>query len=128
MADDLRIIFATNLRRHMNAQNKTQADMARHFGISTATASDWYNGNKIPRADKLQSIANWLHIDLADLLSDPEQIPSKTYYLDPETAQIAQKIFTDDKILFDVYQSSKRDQLMDYARKLAELEALEEGL
>jgi len=31
MADDVRIIFATNLRRHMNMQNKTQADMASLF-------------------------------------------------------------------------------------------------
>lgn len=46
MSDDVRSIFKENLQMYMTEQNKTQADMARYFGISTATASDWYNGKK----------------------------------------------------------------------------------
>ena len=44
--------------------------MARHMRVSSATASDWVNGKKMPRADKLISLANCLHVELSDLLED----------------------------------------------------------
>lgn len=114
MSDDLRKIFMDNLQRYMSEQNKSQADMARHFGISTATASDWYNGNKIPRTDKLQNIAAWLGIDLADLLTDPEHkngMPS--YYTDPETKELVEFLHDNPnyKVLFDAARDIKPEDI-----------------
>ncbi len=113
MADDLRKIFKENLQFYMNDQGKTQADMARHFGISTATASDWYNGNKIPRADKLQSIADWLCIDLSDLLTDPEQRQEKKYYLDDETREYVDFLHKnpEHKVLFDASRKVSKEDI-----------------
>lgn len=70
MSRELIEIFSENLQRIMKERDKTQADLARYFSISSATASDWYNGKKMPRASKLQSIANWLTVDLSDLLKE----------------------------------------------------------
>lgn len=70
---DLKLIFARNLKRRLSESNKTQADLARYLRVSTAAVSDWANGNKMPRADKIQSICNWLHIDLQDLLTEPQK-------------------------------------------------------
>lgn len=53
MSRELIDIFSENLQRIMKERDKTQADLARYFSISSATASDWYNGKKMPRADKL---------------------------------------------------------------------------
>lgn len=70
MSRELIDIFSENLQRIMKERDKTQADLARYFKVSSATASDWYNGKKMPRADKLQSLANWLTVDLSDLLKE----------------------------------------------------------
>lgn len=92
MDEKMRKIFAENLRKYMIKNDKTQADLCRYMRISSATASDWYNGNKMPRADKLQSLANWLGIELSVLLGEKEPTG---YYLDPETAALAQEIYED---------------------------------
>ena len=124
MSDDVRSIFKENLQMYMTEQNKTQADMARYFGISTATASDWYNGKKIPRSDKLQSIATWLGIELQDLLTDPEQHKDMPgYYRDPKTAKMAQKIFenSDLRALFDASEDASPEDLRMAAELLKRL-------
>ena len=104
-------IFSRNLRRYMELKDKTQADMARDLHISTATASDWCNRKKMPRSDKLVMISNWLGIDLSDLMAEEE--PKDTYYIDQETAQIADEIFKnhDLRLLFDAAADVKPEVL-----------------
>ena len=68
MDEKLREDFANNLRKYMEEQDKTQADLARYMDVSTATTADWYNGKKIPRVDKLNRIAYWLGIEISVLL------------------------------------------------------------
>ncbi len=124
MAEDIRKVFVQNLRRHMNAQGKTQADIARAFGISTATAHDWYHGVKIPRADKLHALAEWLGVGLGDLLM--ESVPEngqQMYYLDDETAQVANEILNDSnmRILFDAAKGSDPEALQMAAAMLKKM-------
>ena len=49
------------------------------------------------------------------------------FYLDDETAKIAQEIKDNDMILFDAYKSTSKDRLIAYAKKLMELERMEKG-
>lgn len=70
MADALIEVFSRNLRRWLSLEGKTQAELARYMKVSSATASDWCNGRKMPRSDKLQSICNWFNISLVDLLEE----------------------------------------------------------
>lgn len=70
MADTLIEVFSKNLRRWLSMEGRTQAELARYMKVSTATASDWCNGRKMPRSDKLQSICNWFGISLGDLLEE----------------------------------------------------------
>ena len=67
---ELKEIFSANLRRLLDEHDKSQADLRRYMGVSSATASDWCNGKKIPRADKLQAICIWLNCEMADLLGE----------------------------------------------------------
>ena len=92
MSDDrAKEIFSRNLRRFMSMKGKNQVDLAKVIGISSSTASDWCTGKKMPRSDKLVMISNWLGIDLSELMSEEE--PKDTYYIDQETARIAEQIF-----------------------------------
>lgn len=73
-----------------------------------------------------KKIADFFNTDLntlrgRDIESDPQ------YYVDSECAETAQKIYENDKILFDVYRSENKDRLIAYAKKLEELRKMEEG-
>lgn len=62
MPDNAREIFVKNLRYLMNARGITQADICRELNVSSATASDWCNGNKYPRVDAMQKLADLLGV------------------------------------------------------------------
>ena len=59
--------FSSNMRYYLEANGKTQADLARQLKVSTATTSDWCNGKVLPRIDKMEDICIWLGIDFWDL-------------------------------------------------------------
>lgn len=68
MNEELKTQFSANLRRCLEADGKTQADLARYMKVSTATVSDWCNGKATPRLDKLRAISAWLGVTTADLI------------------------------------------------------------
>lgn len=74
MDEKLKKTFGENLRRLLSERGKTQADVCRRLKVSSATASDWANGKKIPRADKLQIICAWLGCELSDLLEEKADV------------------------------------------------------
>lgn len=71
--EDLNRIFSNNLKYWLDVRGKTQADLYKKMGVSSATASDWCNYKKMPKADKLKEIAEWLMIELSDLLYEKEK-------------------------------------------------------
>lgn len=75
---ELKEIFSANLRRLLDEHDKSQADLRRYMGVSSATASDWCNGKKIPRADKLQAICIWLNCEMSDLLGEYKNTDVRT--------------------------------------------------
>lgn len=70
MSEDIKAIFSKNLSNQLYAHNKTQSDICKHMNVSSATASDWCNGKKLPRLDKIQSLCNWFGIEKSDLLEE----------------------------------------------------------
>ena len=74
MADEsLNKIFSDNLNYWLFVRDKSQADLAKQMGVSSATSSDWCNEKKIPRTDKLVAISRWLMIELSDLIEDKQK-------------------------------------------------------
>lgn len=115
MADkELRELFGKNLRHWLSVNGYKQADLCERFSISSATVSDWCNGKKMPRADKLKAICTWLGIELSDLITDVEksrQLPE--YYINHETAEIAQELFENKELhaLFSVQRDMDPEDL-----------------
>lgn len=125
MADEeLRKQFAKNLNYYLELNGYNQADLARHLRVSTATTAKWCTGQTIPRIDKIQSICNWLGTDKAALLEDKPNVyisgQSEGYYLDKETAEMAQQLFDnpDLRILFDAARDAKPENLQLAAEML----------
>lgn len=67
---DNKAIFASNLKHFMKMRNKTQIDIAEQLDVSQSTVSDWINGNKYPRIDKLQQLADYFDVLKSDLSED----------------------------------------------------------
>ena len=67
---EIKEIFSKNLCRYLEINEKTQADLYKYMGVTSAAVSDWCNGKKLPRLDKIQSICNWLRIEKSDLLEE----------------------------------------------------------
>ena len=123
---DFNLLFSKNLNYYLNKNEKTQLDLANHLGVSTSAVSAWCRGLKTPRMDKVDAMCKYFGIKRSDLMED-KSVESVSYYLNDETAAVAQEIFEKDKVLFDVYKSSDKDRLIAYANKLKALRDMEEG-
>ena len=63
-------VFANNLKRLMDSEHKTRKDIADVLGISYFTVSDWVNGKKYPRMDKVELLANYFGVLKSDLIEE----------------------------------------------------------
>ena len=76
---DNKYIFSKNLQRLMNINNVSRKDIANVLGISYFTVSDWVNGKKYPRMDKVELLANYFGVLKSDLIEeevvDKPQLP-----------------------------------------------------
>lgn len=67
---DNKNVFASNLKRYMEVKGKSRNDISEALGISYFTVSDWVNGKKYPRMDKVEMLANYFGIQKSDLIED----------------------------------------------------------
>ena len=69
-------VFARNLQRYMESRGKSRRDVCEDLGFSYYTFSDWVNGKKYPRMDKVEMLARYFGIKKSDLIEDdPEDDP-----------------------------------------------------
>lgn len=69
-------IMAKNIRRYMDAQRKSRNDVCEALGFAYSTFTDWINGNKYPRIDKIEMLANYFGVSKSDLVE--EHIPAES--------------------------------------------------
>ena len=67
-------IFSANLKRYVAASGKASTDVAKAIGVSRGTFSDWMNGRNYPRMDKVQKLAEYFGITMADLVDRPNKL------------------------------------------------------
>lgn len=60
--------FSANLLRLMNENNKTRNEVSSETGIKYATLCEWINCRKYPRIDKIRLLADYFHVEKADLI------------------------------------------------------------
>lgn len=62
-----REIFAEQLNYYMKLKGINQSDIVSHFKLTASTVSDWCNGKKYPRVDKIQMLADYFGVLKSDL-------------------------------------------------------------
>jgi repressor LexA len=66
-------IFSANLKRYMALNGISRRDVCGDLGYSYFTFSDWVNGKKMPRMDKVEQLANYFGILKSDLIEQKKE-------------------------------------------------------
>jgi transcriptional regulator with XRE-family HTH domain len=96
---DNKYIFASNLKKHMEASGKSRNDISRELGISYFTITDWVNGKKFPRMDKVEMLANYFGVQKSDLIEEKKQLP-------PEEPKLSEG----EQLLLELFRKIPEDQ------------------
>lgn len=70
MPDNARETFVKNLRYFMEAKGISQADICRELDVSSATVSNWFTGQRYPRIDVMQRLADLLGVKYSTLTTE----------------------------------------------------------
>lgn len=81
-----------NYERIIRAKGLTNYKVSKDTGIAQSVLSTWKTKGTIPKADKLQILADYLGVSVDYLLGVQTDAQ---HYVDNETARIAQEIFDD---------------------------------
>ena len=122
-------IFSQNLRYYMSLNNKEQIDLINDLGFNKSSVSTWCNGTRLPRMDKVDILAKYFDINRSDLIEDKDTEHKQSYYLNPETSRIAQKIYDNKElsVLFDAAQDAEPEDLQALHGMLMALKRKEKG-
>ncbi|PWM61681.1 MAG: XRE family transcriptional regulator [Subdoligranulum variabile] len=107
----------------------TDYKVAKETGIGTATMSNWKNGKYVPKSDKIQKIATLLNTTEKFIMDGEDEENSNGYYLNDETAQVAQEIFENKELraLFDVQRGMAPEDLKALHQMALALKRKESG-
>ena len=81
--------FKVNLKKLREIAGMTQEELAKRAKLSKSTISMYERGERFPDEATLELFADIFNVDMNTLMGKQE---GSTYYLDPETAIIAQQI------------------------------------
>ena len=113
----------------LNEKGVKTSDVARATGISNMTFSDWKHGKSVPKTDKMQKIADYFGVSVDYLMTGKEKEDGEKYYLNDETAEMAQALFEnrDLRILFDAARDASPEDLKTTYDMLMALKRKERG-
>ena len=72
MANYDKRIFARNLNYYLQAFGKSQTDLSLKLEVSKSAVSNWCAGQKLPRMDKIQQLADYFGIAKSDLIENKQ--------------------------------------------------------
>lgn len=88
-------------------------NVAKIVGIASGTITNWKNGKCVPKIDKLRKVADYFNVPLYYFLNENELPSVDGYWLDNETAELAQEIFENQelRLLFNSARDCKPEDL-----------------
>ena len=103
--------------------------VCKETGITTASISNWKAGRYPPKQDKLQKIADFFGVSIEYLMTGEEKEGGERYYLNEETAEMAQTLFGNRnlRVLFDAAKDASPEDLKTTYDMLMALKKKERG-
>ena len=106
---DNKNIFARNLQMYMNMNGKSRKDVSDAIGVSYYTFTDWVNGKKYPRMDKVERLASYFGILKSDLIEERTQEHFEMQKKNDILSDIVIRMQTDEKFMSAVESLYKLD-------------------
>ena len=66
-------ILSKNLKYYIERSGKDRRELAEAWGFPYSTVTDWINGNKYPRIDRIEIMADYFGILKSDLIEEKGQ-------------------------------------------------------
>lgn len=115
--------------RYCNLRDKKKykdSDVAKGTGLPKSTFSDWKAGRYIPKQEKLKKIADYFGVTVDYLMNGED---SQGYYLNSETARLAQEMFEDEDMrsLFDMKRNMPPERFKAHMEFMKNLYDQEKG-
>lgn len=113
-----RSTFVENLHFYMAKSGKSRKVVAEAIGVSYFTFSDWCNGKKYPRVEKIDALAKYFGIPTSDLVG-AKTVFQESSNIDNEMLSVISRLFTDAPFLALVMKINTFD-----SHKITALESL----
>lgn len=107
----------------------TTYQVSKATGIPQSTLSNWKARGNLIRGDKAQKIADYFGVSVDYLMTGEEKEGGEKYYLNDETAEMAQALFEnrDLRVLFDAARDASPEDLKTTYDMLMALKRKERG-
>lgn len=127
--EEQKYIFSKNLNYYILKSGKQQKEIAKDLGISATTFNTWCVGKILPSLSKIQKIADYFNIGMSFLVDEKPDERTQSYYLDNETAKMAQELKDNKelKLLFDASRDASPEDLQTVHQMLLALKRKERG-
>lgn len=66
-------VFSKNLKYYIERSGKDRRELADIWGFPYSTVTGWVNGQKYPRIDRIEIMADYFGIQKSDLIEDKEK-------------------------------------------------------
>ena len=105
----------------------SQGNLEKELGFSNGSISKWKTS--MPKPERLQKIADYFGVSVDYLMTGKEKEGGEKYYINDETAFIAQEIFDNKelRLLFDAAKDAQPDDLQTVHQMLLALKRKERG-
>lgn len=102
MPDSLaRSLFPKILRFFMSRDGFTQVDIAERLHVSKQTVSEWVNGKKFPRVDRMQQLADLFHVKMSEMYTSKED----NFFSQVEKSEENNSLSSDENLLLAGYRT-----------------------
>lgn len=97
----------------LKANGVSAYKVAKETGVTTATLTSWKQGKYVPKADKLQKIADYFGVSVNYLMTGEDIEKEESYYLNNDANELAQFLYDnpDYKVLFDASRNVKKEDI-----------------
>lgn len=121
-------MIGNNIKKWRELRNLKQSELAEILEVSDKTVSSWEINRTEPKMGMVEKICIALNCRKTDIIGEDtnqHNIQDYIVYLDDKTQILIETMYKNDPVLFEVYDSSYREQLITYANKLKELSNLD---
>ena len=93
-------IMAKNLKYYIERSGKDRRELSEIWGFPYSTVTEWINGKKYPRIDRIEVMADYFGILKSDLIEDKKGTPSPGIT----------KLTEGEQVLLDLFRQVPEDQ------------------